>query len=82
MKWLHWKKHDWSDVEYRGGILDRSAHYRVCTLSVKCVRQNIHMDGERGDLLEKRKNLIIDGKLVHSINISIFILRLCTGSAH
>jgi hypothetical protein len=34
----------------RGGILDRSAHQRVCTISVKCVRQNIQMEGEREDL--------------------------------
>jgi hypothetical protein len=43
---------------------------------VKCVHQNIHMEGEREDLLRYiyENNLPIDGKLVDSINISIKFL--------
>jgi hypothetical protein len=33
----------------RGGILDRSAQWKVRTISVKCVR--IHVEGAREDVL-------------------------------
>jgi hypothetical protein len=38
--------------DFGGGILDQRARTRECVhMSVKCVRQNIHMEGEREDLL-------------------------------
>jgi hypothetical protein len=43
--WYQYYIWDW------GGILDRSAHYRVRTISVKCERQNIHIEGEKEGLL-------------------------------
>jgi hypothetical protein len=44
----------------------------VYTLSVKCELKNILIEGERENYIIRR-HLLMDDKLVHSINISIFL---------